>query len=162
MKRILKTPATLILIGLFLAVTGGSAFASHNYVIANNNTAPTNTVTIYELSGTTVEASLVSVTTVATGGSGTGTGYPSNTSVATVIGQVGACVFVGDAGTGDISAMKSIHSSPYLEVVGNVEPPDGDSASEGGLGMIVGSALPYFLYANYTGDGGNISPAIGV
>jgi len=157
MTRIPRVPAAAAVIGLYLALTAGSAFASHRYVVANNNVPDTNTVSIYELSGDTLGASLVSVTMLPTGGAGTGGGYPANMTVMVPGPRSYHCVFVGDSGSGDISAMKPIGTSPFLQVVGNFS--HGDAASAGGLGLIVTATG---FYANYTGNGDNIPPAIGV
>jgi hypothetical protein len=155
MVQIPSTSVAMTLIGFFLAATAGSAFAAHNYVVANNNTFPTNTVSVYELSGT----SLIGVTTVPTGGAGTGSGYPANTTQSVAHVPLGNCVFAGDAASGDISAMQVVDKSPYLQVVRNYYSSDGDAATEDGLGLIVSGD---WLYANYTGNGSNIPPAIGV
>jgi len=158
MTKVPKVSVALILAGLFLAATAGSAFASRNYVVANNNTSPTNTISIYELFGNTQGASLVSVTTVPTGGQGIGGGYPANpTVVATKQYPIPGCVFVGDAGSSDIAVLKPINQSPYLQVVGNFYSVDGDAATAGGLGIVASGA---YVYASYTGNGNNISPAI--
>ena len=161
MTRVPKVSVALILAGLFLVATAGSAFASRNYVVANNNTSPTNTVSVYELSGTTLESSLVSVVNLATGGAGTGAGFPANVALAVLDRNypVGYCVFAGDAGSGDISAMKPINTSPYLQLVGNYRTPEGDEASAGGLGLVIFNTSE--LLGNYTGNGSNVLPALG-
>ena len=159
MTRIPRVPAAA-LIGLFLTLTAGSAFASHRYVVANNNVPGTNTVTIYELSGDTLGASLVAVTTVPTGGAGIGGGYPANPTIVTARYPTPGCVFVGDAGSGDIAVMKPINQSPHLQLVGNFHSVDGDAATAGGLGLVVSG--PGYFYASYTGNGSNIPPAIEV
>jgi len=53
--------------------------------------------------------------------------------------------------------MKVIGTSPLLSVVSNYFSPDGDTASNLGLGITISGG---YLYANYTG--GTTSPAIGV
>jgi hypothetical protein len=159
MAKVSRTFAVVILLALFLAVCGGNAYAAtHYFVVANNNTNPSNTVSIYEISGT----SLVPVSTVATGGAGNGAGYFAE--VTQSIAQDGAntCVFAGDANTPDVAAMKLSATSPFLKVVGNYVSPDGDAAGNDGLGIIVSGG---YLYANYTGNtlvGGTVNPAIGV
>lgn len=153
------TRTTLVV--LFFATSAGSAFATHQYVVANNNVSPTNTVTVYELSGAGLGASLVEVSTVPTGGVGIGGGYPANSTIIVTNDDEPAsnCVIVGDAGSGDISTMKPIGRSPYLQVVRNFHANDGDAATAGGLGLeVVGS----YLYASYTGNGINIPPAVEV
>ena len=156
MSRIQRIPAAIIVAGV-LAVTAGSAFASHKYVVVNNNASSMNTISIYELFGNTLGASLVSVTTVPTGGVGSGGGYSDNRTIATNEGYLGTCIFVGDAGSDDISAMLPIDQSPYLQVEGNYHAADGDTATAGGLGIV---ALGGYVYASYTGNGSNIPPAI--
>jgi len=158
MIRIPRVPASA-LIGLFLTLTAGRAFATHRYVVANNNVPGTNTVSIYELSGNTLGASLVAVTTVPTGGTGIGGGYPANVTLFPGPISQGHCVFVGDSGSGDIATMTPIHNNQHLQLVGNYNSPDGDAASAGGLGIAYSNI---FIYANYTGNGNNIPPAIGV
>jgi len=155
MIRIPKTLAVLTVIAL-LAFSAGSAYAAtHYYVVANNNVFPINSVSVYEVSGT----SLVSLTNVPTGGAGSGGGYFGQGRQS--INQDGSstCVFAADAETGDISAMKVIATSPYLGVVSNFYSPDGDSGTDDGIGITVAGG---YLYANYTGNGSNIPPSIGV
>jgi hypothetical protein len=155
MAKISRTLAAMALLALVVALSSGSASAAtHYYVVANNNTSPTNTVSVYQVSGT----SLVSLTTVLTGGSGNGGGYFAEVTQSIAHDGTNTCVFVGDAGSGDISAMKVIGTSPFLSVVGNYLSPDGDGASNLGLGVTVSGG---YLYANYTGNG-ITSPAIGV
>ena len=60
MTKISRTLVAMASLALLLAVSSGRAAAStHFYVVANNNTSPTNTVSVYQISGT----SLVSLTT---------------------------------------------------------------------------------------------------
>jgi hypothetical protein len=154
MTKISRTLVLMVSLALLLAVSSSSASAAtHYYVVANNNTSPTNTVSVYQISGT----SLVSLTTVPTGGSGSGGGYFAEVTQSIVLDGSNTCVFAGDAGSGDISAMKVIGTSPYLSVVGNYFSPDGDTASNFGLGITISGR---YLYANYTG--GTTPPAIGV
>jgi len=155
MIRIPKTLAAVTVIAL-LAFSAGSAYAAtHYYVVGNNNVYPTNSVSVYEVSG----SSLVSLTTVSTGGAGAGGGYFGQGRQS--INQDGSstCVFAADAESSDISAMKVITASPYLEVVSNFVSPDGDSGTDDGIGITVAGG---YLYANYTGNGSSIAPSIGV
>ena len=154
MTKISRTLVAMALLVLVAAFSSGSAFAAtHYYVVANNNTSPTNSVSVYQVSGT----SLVSLTTVPTGGSGNGGGYFATVAQSIVHDGTNTCVFAGDAGSGDISAMKVIGTSPFLSVVSNYFSPDGDTASNLGLGITISGN---YLYANYTG--GTTSPSIGV
>ncbi len=138
-----KFEATIVA-ALLLALCAGSAYAANNYVVANNDT-PTNTVSVFRVSGT----SLVPLTTVATGGQGIGGGYFA--AVRQTIAQDGTstCVFAGDAATSDIAAMKVISASPYLQVVSNYVSPDSDSGTLEGLGVTVAGG---YVYADYTGS----------
>lgn len=155
MTKISKTFVAVAVLALLIAVSSGSASAAtHYYVVANNNTSPTNSVSVFQVSGT----SLVSVTTVPTGGMGSGGGYFAAVTQSIVHDGTSTCVFAGDAGSADISAMKVISTSPFLSVVGNYFSPDGDGASNLGLGITISGG---YLYANYTGNG-TASPAIGV
>lgn len=155
MIRIPKILAAMPLIVLLLALGAGSAFATNYYVVANNNTSPTNNVSVYEVTGST----LTNVSTVATGGEGTGGGYFGQ--VRQSINQDGSntCVFAADAESGDIAALEVIAKAPYLSLVKDYTSPDGDSGTEAGIGITVSGG---YLYANYTGNGLNITPSIGV
>jgi hypothetical protein len=159
MTRISRTLVAVTLLALLLAVCGGSAFAAtHYYVVANNDTSFANTVSVYQVSG----SSLVPLTTVSTGGAGSGGGYFAETRQSIVHDGAATCVFAGDSGSGDIAAMKVIPTSPFLSVVSNYTSPDGDAASNDGLGITISGG---YLYANYTGNtfnGGAESPSIGV
>jgi hypothetical protein len=155
MTKFSKTLVAMASLALLVMVSTGSASAvTHYYVVANNNTSSTNTVSVYQVSGT----SLVSLTTVPTGGIGNGGGYFAEVTQSIAHDGTNTCVFAGDAGSGDISAMKVISTSPFLSVVKNYFSPDGDGASNLGLGITVSGG---YLYANYTGNG-ITSPAIGV
>lgn len=143
MMRISMNFAGLALAILFLAFCANSAYAANYYVVANNDAYPTNTVTVFEVSGT----SLVLLTTVPTGGKGLGGGYYAQ--VRQSVAQAGAdtCVFAGDAYSSDISAMEVIPATPYLKVVSDYTSPDGDNAAYLGLGIITSGG---YLYASYT------------
>jgi len=132
-------------VALLAALCASSAFAANHYVVANNDTS-TNTVSVFQVSG----ISLVPLTTVATGGAGLGGGYFAE--VRQTIAQDGTntCVFVADAVSSDIAAMKVIGASPYLKVVGNYVSPDGDSGDYEGLGVTVAGG---YVYADYTSSG---------
>lgn len=66
MTRISKTFVAIAVLALLLAVSSRSTFAAtHYYVVANNDTSPTNSDSVFQVSG----SSLVSLTTVPTGGS---------------------------------------------------------------------------------------------
>ena len=154
MIRIPKTLAAVTLI-LLLVLSGSAVAATHYYVVANNNTSPTNKVSVYEVSGT----SLVNVSNVATGGQGTNGGYFAQVRQSITHDGGNTCVFAGDAASNDIAALKVIPTNPYLRLVKDYLSPDGDAGSAAGIGITVNSG---FLYANYTGDGVNIPPSIGV
>jgi hypothetical protein len=155
MTKISRTLVTISSLALLLAVSSGSASATtHLYVVANNNTSPTNTVSVYQLG---YNRTLLSETTVPTGGAGSGGGYFAEVTQSIAHDGTNTCVFVGDAGSADISAMGVIKTSPYLTVVDNYFSPDGDTASNFGLGITISGS---YLYANYTG--GSTAPAIGV
>jgi hypothetical protein len=156
--RIARALAALSLLAMLLAVCGSSAYAATRYYVVANNDSSSNSVSIYEVSGT----SLVSVSTVPTGGLGIGGGYFAAKTQSIAQDGSNTCVFAGDAGSPDISAMKIIATSPFLKVVSNYVSPDGDAATDYGLGILVAGG---YLYANYTGNtllGGTTSPAIGV
>lgn len=151
MERFLRI-APIALLSLLALCSGNALAATHYYVVGNNNTSP-NSVSVYQISGT----SLIPVTTVATGGTGIGGGYFAEAQQSIAQDGTNTCVFAGDANSGDIAAMKIISTSPYLSVVANYFSPDGDTATNDGLGITVTGG---YLYANYTG--GTTSPAIGV
>ncbi|HTZ97782.1 MAG TPA: hypothetical protein VMB18_15380 [Terriglobales bacterium] len=156
MTCISRTLAAVTLIGLLVAVGAGSAFAAtHYYVVGNNNAFPTNSLSIYEVSGT----ALVSVSTVNTGGEGAGGGYFGQVRQSITRDGSSTCVFAGDEDSGDVAALKVISSKPYLALVSDYFSPDGDAGSSDGIGITVSGS---YLYANYTGNGANIAPSIGV
>ena len=161
MTRTLRVRAAAAVIGLFLALTAGRAFATE-YVVTNNDVSASNTISIYKLSGPTLGATLVGVTTVSTKGAGIGSGYAANRSVVANEVGFGGCVYAGDAGSGDISAMESLHGAP-LHVVQNYRTQFNDAATAGGLGLIITSqGTVQYLVSNYTGNDSNVPPAIGV
>lgn len=156
MTRISRTLAAATLIALLAALGAGSAFAAtHYYVVANNNGFPTNSLSIYTVSGT----QLVSLSTVNTGGEGSAGGYFGQ--VRQSIAQDGSntCVFAGDEDSNDVAALKVIGTSPYLQLVSDYLSPDGDAGNYDGIGITVSGG---YLYANYTGNGSNIPASIGV
>ena len=157
MKTLPKTLAVIASIA-FLMIWCSSAFATNYYVVGNNNTFPTNTVSVYRVSGT----SLVPLTTVPTGGEGTNGGYFSQVQQSIAQDGSNTCVFAGDSNSADISAMKVIAASPYLQVVTTYISPDGDASTSDGLGITVAGG---YIYANYTGNtavGGSTPPSIGI
>ena len=110
MTKISRTVVAVALLSLAVTVFSGSASAAtHYYVVANNNASPTNSVSVYQVSGT----SLVSLTTVSTGGAGSGGGYFAAVTQSIAHDGTNTCVFAGDAGSADISAMKVISTSPF-------------------------------------------------
>jgi WD40 repeat protein len=150
--------AALTLFAMFPAICGGTTnAATHHYVVANNNTFPSNTVSLYEVS----DGSLVLLTTVPTGGTGSGGGYFAGVTQSITRDGANICLFAANASSLDISAMEVSMRSPYLEVVSNYVSPDGGAAIAG-LGITTSGS---YLYANYTGNainGGTVNPAIGV
>ena len=160
MTKISTTLAAVTLLAVLPVICVSTAHAaSHHYVVANNNTFPTNTVSVYEVSG----ASLVPVAAVTTGGTGSGGGYFAGVTQSVTQDGKNVCVFAGDASSIDISAMKVVAGSPHLEVVSNYVSPDGDADSNAGLGITTSGD---YLYANYTGgrayNGSTVNPALGV
>lgn len=155
MIRIPRILAAVCLIVLLVTLGAGSALAAtHYYVVGNNNTSPNN-LSIYEVSGT----SLTNVSTVATGGQGNSGGYFGEVRQSITQDGGNTCVFAGDANTNDIAALKVIPSPPYLQLVKDYTSPDGDQGSYAGIGITVSGG---YLYANYTGNGSNVAPSIGV
>jgi hypothetical protein len=151
MIRISSRLFALLIVGSLLTLSAGNASAAtHYYVVANNNVFPANTVSVFELSG----ASLVNVTTVATNGQGA-RGSDSVQMMQSIT-QDGSstCIFAADANTSDISAMKVIPTSPYLQVVRNFFSPDGDNGMAG-MGIIVNNG---YLFVSYAGTGGGATP----
>lgn len=158
MTIVSRTLAALTLFAMFPAICVGTTnAATHHYVVADNNTFPSNTVSLYEVS----DRSLVLLTTVPTGGTGSGGGYFAGVTQSITRDGTDICLFAADASSLDISAMKVWTRSPYLEVVSNYVSPDGGAAIAG-LGITTSGG---YLYANYTGNvinGGTVNPAIGV
>ncbi|MGO9646743.1 MAG: hypothetical protein ACLPOO_01685 [Terriglobales bacterium] len=151
MTRIPRILAAVTLGALLLAVCAGSAFAAtHYYVVTDDDNAVTNSVSVYEVAG----ISLTHLTTVPTGGTGLGGGYFAEVHQSVAKDGSNTCVFAGDAGSGDIAALKVIGASPYLQVVGNYVSPDGDQGNVDGIGITISGG---YLYANYTA-----TPSIGV
>lgn len=144
--------AALLSFSLFVIKSNSAA---QDYVVGNNDGYPTNTVSVFEVSGT----SLLNVTAVETGGQGLGGGRFS--SVTQSIAQDGknTCVFVGNGYSSTISAMKVVDAKPYLQVVDTYSSPSGGSGQYFGIGITVSNG---YLYANNTGNGSTISPNIDV
>lgn len=154
MIRIPKILAAVSLVVLLMALGAGSALAAtHYYVVANNNTSPTNNLSIYEISGT----SLSNVSNIATGGSGTDGGYFGEARQSISQDGSNTCVFAGDST--DVAALKIIPTTPYLKLVEDYTSPDGDTGSYDGIGITVNGG---YLYANYSGNGSTITPSLGV
>lgn len=154
MIRFSKTTLAAALLGLSLFVIKSNSVAQ-DYVVGNNDGYPTNTVSVFQVSGT----SLVNVSSVETGGQGLGGGRFS--SVTQSIAQDGknTCVFVGNGYSSTISAMQVIATKPYLKLVDTYTSPSGGSGLYFGIGITVSNG---YLYANNTGNGSSISPDIDV
>jgi hypothetical protein len=142
MNRIVRTAVAVIFGAVLLAFCGAGAFAANSYVITNDNNSAANSVSVYKVTG----HSLTRLGTVPTGGTGVGAGYYSQVTQAATQDATTGCVFAGDAGSGDIAALKAINSSPYLQVVGNYTSPFGDSGATSGIGVTLSNG---YLYAAY-------------
>lgn len=155
MTRFPRITLAAALLGLSLFVIKTNSYAATDYVVANNDGYPTNTVSVFKVSGT----SLVNVATVDTGGQGLGGGRFS--SVTQSIAQDGknTCVFVGNGYSSNISAMQVIDKKPYLKLVNTYSSPDGGSGLYFGIGLTASNG---YLYANNTGNGSSIPPNIDV
>jgi hypothetical protein len=149
-----KTTLAVGLLGLSLLVIKSNS-AAQDYVVGNNDGYPTNTVSVFQVSGT----SLVNLSTVNTNGGGLGGGRFS--SVTQSIAQDGknTCVFVGNGYTSTISALQVIDKKPYLQVIDTYSSPSGGSGQYFGIGITVSNG---YLYANNTGNGSSIPPDIDV
>jgi len=144
MTRISRIFAGLILGAMLLAFCGGNAYATNHYVVTNDN-PPTanNTVSAFKVGS---GPGLTLITTVLTGGTSSGGGYFAQQTQSIAQDGSNTCVFAGDGGTtplSDISAMKIISTSPYLQVVNNYSSPNGDN---GNIGIVVSNG---YLYAAY-------------
>jgi hypothetical protein len=155
MMRFSKTILTVAFLGLFLFLFQVSSYAATDYVVGNNDGYPTNTVSVFAVSGT----SLVNVTTVQTGGQGLGGGRFSSVTQSIVQDGKNTCVFVGNGYSSNISAMQVIDKKPYLQLVNTYSSPDGGSGLLFGIGLTASNG---YLYANNTGNGSSIPPNIDV
>jgi|GEM_PF-6550786 len=104
MTIVSRTLAAVTLFAMFPAICVGTAnAATHHYVVANN-TFSGNTASLYEVS----DASLALVTTVPTGGTGSGGGYFVGATQPIARDGANICLFAADASSLDISAMKVV------------------------------------------------------
>jgi len=143
MTRIWRTAIVVIIGAMLPAFCGVGAYAADHLVVTNDNNPTANSVSIYKLTGD----SLTREGTVPTGGLGIARFYASEVSQSVARDGSDTCVFAGDAGSGDIAAMKVTKSTPFLTVAGNFGSPDGDSGSTAGIGIAISGN---YLYANYT------------
>jgi hypothetical protein len=146
MTRISRKFAATALSALLLALCGGSAYATNHYVVTNDNPPATaNTVSAFKVGA---GPALTLVTTVPTGGTSSGGGYFAQQTQSIAQDGSNTCVFAGDGGStplSDISAMKIISSSPFLQVVHNYMSPDGDT---GNIGLVTSNGYLYAAYGN--------------
>jgi len=154
MTRFSRIPVAVASFTFSLLVLTGYSTAQ-DYVVGNNNSFPTNTVSIFRVSS----ASLVSVSTVETNGQGLGGGRFSSVTQSIVQDGNNTCVFVGNGYSSTISAMKVVDANPYLRVVATYSSPDGGSGLLFGIGLTASNG---YLYANNTGNGSSIPPNIDV
>jgi len=143
MTKMLRTAVAVILGTAFLAFSGVGAYAADHYVYTNDNNPTANSVSTYKLTG----HSLTRMSTVPTGGLGIAAFYTAAVSQAVARNGSDACIFAGDAGSGDIAALKGIKSKPFLATMGNYTSPDGDSGTAAGIGIAISDN---YLYASYT------------
>jgi hypothetical protein len=142
-KRSVVPALIVVMIGLCRA-----SFAASEYVIANANNRPNNSLVVYELD--TEVGSLTQIAMLPTGGNGLGPGGPPNMSnVGQAISPNAACVFALDPGIGpsstDIAAFSKANGYAKVGNYSNVALQVGDS--NGSLALTPNGK---FLYASYS------------
>jgi len=112
------------------------------YIITNDDNA-TNTATFYTIdqSGGLTQAAVVS-----TGGFGISGGFFGMTRVAEINNAKQACVFVSDAGSGDIAGI----DPATLQLTGNFLGSAGDAGTSNGIGLAMNGK---YLYASFSDSG---------
>jgi hypothetical protein len=130
--------ATVIVV---IALYSASVFAaSPHYVVTNDDNVAANTATFYTLGA---GGKLTRKATVKTGGTGLGTGYFASARVNLLHNKTQSCVYVSDAGTGDVAAINEIS----LRRVGTFKGSRQDDGRLSGIGM---ASNPHYLYAAFT------------
>lgn len=124
----------------FLLTFISALATAQDYVLANNNSYPANSVSVFQISN----ASLINVSTVETNGEGFG-GATELSGATQSIAEDGknTCVFVGNGYSGTISAMKVIDAKPYLQVVDTYASPPGGSGPFFSIGITVSNGYLY-------------------
>ena len=133
MKLPLKSLSALAIFGGLFALCAPGAFATAqpaagHYVVTNDDNAVANTASIY-----TIEAGgkLVRKAVVKTGGTGIGTGYFASARVNLLHNKTQSCVYVSDAGSGDVAAI----DEATLKLVGTFKASAKDLGDLSGIGV---------------------------
>jgi len=144
-ETIMKMP-WMLKTALITAVCCGAALAGStglaSFVVTNDDVpAPfTSSATFYAVNA---DGSLGAKTTVPTGGSGIGGGFFAAARAIVMPNGADACVYVSDAGSGDIAGIDAMTHT----VTGNFYGFSSDSGASNGIGL---AANAQYLYATYS------------
>ena len=128
-------------LSLILMANGLAAGAGQShYVITNDDSPASNSVTFYKVGANGI---LAKKQVVLTGGFGIGGGYFATDRVAVLDNGNEECVYASDAGTGDIVGI----SVSTLQVTSTTFGSPGDAGTSNGIGLALNSQ---FLYASFT------------
>jgi hypothetical protein len=142
MKHVFRWIAGMVAIAAmaWLWPAGAQAAGGNAFVITDNDVAGPNSFSAFKLTG----SSLTFQATLPTGENGIGQTFVALNEVAIFVDSTDQCVFVTDAGSGDIAAFKEIHNAATK--TGSFKDAKG-SGSTNGIGLAVSGS---YLFAAYT------------
>jgi hypothetical protein len=140
MTRFSKPTYVVIALIASCALTA-AAVAQTRYAITNDDADRGNTATFYKAGNGT----LTLVKKVYTGGTGIDGGYFATGKVSVQHDGRGQCIYISNAGTGDITSI----DATSLNRVGNFSGSTGDNGTSLGIGLALGKTA---LYASFTGS----------
>lgn len=126
----------------FCAAALGADASSSSFAVTNDDVAApsTSTATFYTVNA---DGTLSAKSSVATGGSGIAGGFFAASRAIVMSNGSGACVYVSNAGSGDIAGIDAVTRT----VTGNFFGSATDSGTSNGIGL---AANTQYLYATYT------------
>jgi hypothetical protein len=132
---------------LAAAVTGIALYSASllaanapHYVVTNDDNVAANSATFYTIGA---GGKLTRKAVVKTGGTGLGTGYFASARVNLLHSQRQSCVYVSDAGSGDVAAI----NETTLKLVGKFKASGKDDGRLAGIGL---ASNQHYLYAAFT------------
>jgi hypothetical protein len=136
-------PTFVVIALIALCALSVVAVAQTRYVVTNDDrSSGFNSATIYKAGNGT----LTQVKVVSTGGTGIGGGYFSTGRVSVAHNQAAQCMYVSNAGSGNISTI----NATSLNLAGIFSGSSTDSGTVFGIGLALGSKA---LYASFTDSG---------